>query len=110
MTKSTRKLRSGDLLIEIATRKQAQQIIQLESLDTIPVTVSAHATLNSSKCVISCGELLHVPMEKVLKGFQQQEVTHIQRIKIRQNGQLNDTKYLILITLQKYQIRLELGT
>ncbi|GBM80764.1 hypothetical protein AVEN_10629-1 [Araneus ventricosus] len=96
MTKSTRKLRSGDLLIEIATRKQAQQIIQLKSLDTIPVTVSAHATLNSSKGVISCGELLHVPMEEVLKGFQPQGVTHIQRIKIRQNGQLIDTKHLIL--------------
>ncbi|GBN78939.1 hypothetical protein AVEN_50735-1 [Araneus ventricosus] len=50
----------------------------------------------SSKGVMSCGELLHVPMEEVLKGFQQQEVTHIQRIKIRQNGQFNDTKHLIL--------------
>ncbi|GBL78452.1 hypothetical protein AVEN_42945-1 [Araneus ventricosus] len=72
ITKSTRKLRSGDLLIEIATRQQAQQIIHLKYLDTIPVTVSAHATLNSSKGVISCGELLHVPMEEVLKGFQPQ--------------------------------------
>ncbi|GBN06549.1 hypothetical protein AVEN_212778-1 [Araneus ventricosus] len=96
MTKSTRKLRSGDLLIEIATRKQAQQIIQLKSLDTIPLTVSAHVTLNSSKGVISCGELLHVPMEEVLKGFQPQGVTRIQRIKIRQDGQLIDTKHLIL--------------
>ncbi|GBN79510.1 hypothetical protein AVEN_205509-1 [Araneus ventricosus] len=96
MTKSTRKLRSGDLLIEIETRKQAQQIFQLKSLDTIPVTVSAHATLNSSKGVISCGELLHVPMEEVFKGFKPQGVTHIQRIKIRQNGQLIDTKHLIL--------------
>ncbi|GBN52930.1 hypothetical protein AVEN_47435-1, partial [Araneus ventricosus] len=95
-TKSTRKLRSGDLLIEIATRKQAQQIIQLKSLDTIPVTVSAHATLNSSNGVISCGELLHVPVEEVLKGFQPQGVTHVQRIKIRRNGHLIDTKHLIL--------------
>ncbi|GBL97236.1 hypothetical protein AVEN_84941-1 [Araneus ventricosus] len=96
ITKSTRKLRSGDLLIEIATRQQAQQIIHLKYLDTIPVTVSAHATLNSSKGVISCGELLHVPMEEVLKGFQPQGVTHVQRIKIRRNGHLIDTKHLIL--------------
>ncbi|GBN73640.1 hypothetical protein AVEN_175475-1 [Araneus ventricosus] len=48
ITKSTRTLRSGDLLIEIATRQQAQQIIHLKYLDTIPVTVSAHASLNSS--------------------------------------------------------------
>ncbi|GBO22335.1 hypothetical protein AVEN_21885-1 [Araneus ventricosus] len=70
ITKSTRKLRSGDLLIEVATRKQAEQIIKLKSLDNIPVAVSAHATLNSSKGVVSCGELLNVPIEEILKGFQ----------------------------------------
>ncbi|GBN82280.1 hypothetical protein AVEN_167683-1 [Araneus ventricosus] len=96
MTKSTRKFRSGDLLIEIETRKQAQKIIQLKYLDTIPVTVSVHATLNPSKGVISCGKLLHVPMEEVLKGFQLQGVTHVQRITIRHNGQFIDTKHLIL--------------
>ncbi|GBN25210.1 hypothetical protein AVEN_114255-1 [Araneus ventricosus] len=83
MTKSTRKLRSGDLLIEISTRKQAQQIIQLKSL-------------KSSKGVISCGEMLHVPMEEVLTVFQPQGVTNLHGIKIRQNGQLIDTKHLIL--------------
>ncbi|GBM35019.1 hypothetical protein AVEN_240375-1 [Araneus ventricosus] len=35
-------------------------------------------------------------MEEVLKGFQPQGVTHAQRIKIRQNGLLIDTKHLIL--------------
>ncbi|GBL87512.1 hypothetical protein AVEN_165131-1 [Araneus ventricosus] len=96
ITKSTRKLRSGDLLIEVATRKQAEQIIKLKSLDNIPVAVSAHATLNSSKGVVSYGELLNVPIEEILKGFQPQGVTQVQRIKIGKNGQLIDTKHLIL--------------
>ncbi|GBM55711.1 hypothetical protein AVEN_196608-1 [Araneus ventricosus] len=96
ITKSTRKLRSGDLLIEVATRKQAEQIIKLKSLDNISVAVSAHATLNSSKGVVSCGELLNVPIEEILKGFQPQGVTQVQRIKIRKNGQPIDTKHLIL--------------
>ncbi|GBL91751.1 hypothetical protein AVEN_71388-1 [Araneus ventricosus] len=96
ITKSRRKLRSGDLLIEVATRKQAEQIIKLKSLDNIPVAISAHATLNSSKGVVSCGELLNVPIEEILKGFQPQGVTQVQRIKIRKNGQLIDTKHLIL--------------
>ncbi|GBO22339.1 hypothetical protein AVEN_21889-1 [Araneus ventricosus] len=95
-TKSTRKLRSGDFLIEVATRKQAQQIVQLKSLDTIPVNVIAHATLNSSKGVISCGELLNVPMEEICKGFQSQGLTHVHRIKIKIDGHLIDTKHLIL--------------
>ncbi|GBN65622.1 hypothetical protein AVEN_213066-1, partial [Araneus ventricosus] len=95
-TKSTRKLRSGDLLIEVATRKQAQQIVQLKSLDTIPVNVTAHATLNFSKGVISCGELLNVPMEEICKGFQSQGITRVHRIKIKRDGHLIDTKHLIL--------------
>ncbi|GBL80565.1 hypothetical protein AVEN_225256-1 [Araneus ventricosus] len=40
ITKSTRKLRTGDLLIQVATRKQAQQIIQRKCLDNIPVAGS----------------------------------------------------------------------
>ncbi|GBM04542.1 hypothetical protein AVEN_197937-1 [Araneus ventricosus] len=36
------------------------------------VTVSPHATLNSSKGVITCGELLNVPTEEILKEFQGQ--------------------------------------
>ncbi|GBL98405.1 hypothetical protein AVEN_187740-1 [Araneus ventricosus] len=72
ITRSTRKIRSGDLLIKVATRKQAEHIIKLKSLDNIPVAVSAHATLNSSKDVVSCGELLNVPIEEILKGFQPQ--------------------------------------
>ncbi|GBN70055.1 hypothetical protein AVEN_120767-1 [Araneus ventricosus] len=55
--KSIKKLRSRDLLIEDSSRKQAQQILKLKTLSTLPVTVSAHSTLNSSKGVITCGEL-----------------------------------------------------
>ncbi|GBM83101.1 hypothetical protein AVEN_73097-1 [Araneus ventricosus] len=52
--KSTKKLRSGDILVEVESPKQAKQILKLKSLSTIPVTVNPHATLNSSKGVISC--------------------------------------------------------
>ncbi|XP_055928047.1 uncharacterized protein LOC129959249 [Argiope bruennichi] len=95
-TKSIRKLRSGDLLIEVATRKQAEQILKLNSLSTIPVSVTPHASLNSSKGVISCGELFNVPVEQICKDFKAIGVTHVRRIKIRKNGELVDTKHLIL--------------
>ncbi|GBN84959.1 hypothetical protein AVEN_78976-1 [Araneus ventricosus] len=38
--KSTKKLRSGDLLIEVESPKQAKEITKLKSLSTIPVTVN----------------------------------------------------------------------
>ncbi|GBM75100.1 hypothetical protein AVEN_197457-1 [Araneus ventricosus] len=49
-----------------------------------------------NKGVVSCGELLNVPIEGILKGFQPQGVTQVHRIKIRKNEQLIDTKHLIL--------------
>ncbi|GBN67013.1 hypothetical protein AVEN_86926-1 [Araneus ventricosus] len=67
---STKKLRSGDLLVEVQSRKQSQQIVKLKKFSNIPITVSPHASLNSSKDVITCGELLNVPTEEILKKLQ----------------------------------------
>ncbi|GBN27506.1 hypothetical protein AVEN_67563-1 [Araneus ventricosus] len=94
--KTTKKLRSGDLLVEVHSRKQSQQIVKLTHFSTIPITVSPHVSLNSSKGVITCGELLNVPTEEILKELQGQGVSHVRRISIRRDGQLLNTKHLIL--------------
>ncbi|GBO25961.1 hypothetical protein AVEN_87126-1 [Araneus ventricosus] len=93
---SVRKLCSGDLLIEVNSRKQAQQIIKLNNLSSIPVTVAAHATLNFSKGVVSCGELLHTPVEEITKELENQGVISVRRITMRRDGKLLDTKHLII--------------
>ncbi|GBM53606.1 hypothetical protein AVEN_105493-1 [Araneus ventricosus] len=69
---------------------------KLKSLSTIPVTVNPHATLNSSKEVISCGELLKESGEKITEELKSQEVIHVRRITIRRVGQVLNTKRLIL--------------
>ncbi|GBM65578.1 hypothetical protein AVEN_148056-1, partial [Araneus ventricosus] len=74
--KSTKKLRSGDLLVEVQSRKQSEQIVKLKTFSNILITVSPHATLNSSKGVMTCGELLNVPTEEILKGLQGQGTSH----------------------------------
>ncbi|GBO20691.1 hypothetical protein AVEN_140338-1 [Araneus ventricosus] len=94
--KSTKKLRSGDLLVEVQSRKQSEQIVQLKTFSNILITLSPHATLNSSKGVITCGELLNVPIEEILKELQGQGVSHVRRISILRDGQLLNTKQLIL--------------
>ncbi|GBM58637.1 hypothetical protein AVEN_251909-1 [Araneus ventricosus] len=94
--KSTKKLRSGDLLVEVQPRKQSEQIVKLKTFSNIPVTVSQHASLNSSKGVVTCGELLNVTTEEILKELQSQGVSHVRRISIRRDGQLLNTKHLIL--------------
>ncbi|GBM87826.1 hypothetical protein AVEN_38494-1 [Araneus ventricosus] len=70
--------------------------MKIKAFSDISVTVSAHESLNSSKRVISCGELLNDPLESILKDMQSQGVSHVRRISIRRDGQLLDTKHLIL--------------
>ncbi|GBN08380.1 hypothetical protein AVEN_84210-1 [Araneus ventricosus] len=70
--------------------------MKLKNFSTISITVSPHATLNSSKGVITYGELLNVPTEEIFKELQGQEVSHVRRISIRRDGQLLNTKHLIL--------------
>ncbi|GBO30741.1 hypothetical protein AVEN_122267-1 [Araneus ventricosus] len=94
--KFTKKLRSGDLLVEVHSRKQSQQIVKLKHFSTIPITVSPHASLNFSKEVITCGELLNVPTKEILKELQGQGVSYVRRVSIRRDGQLLNTKHLIL--------------
>ncbi|GBL82854.1 hypothetical protein AVEN_106373-1 [Araneus ventricosus] len=96
MSNPLKKLRSGDLLVEVQSRKQSEQIVKLKTFSNIPVTVSPHASLNSSKGVVTCGELLNVTTEEILKELQSQGVSHVRRISIRRDGQLLNTKHLIL--------------
>ncbi|GBN19624.1 hypothetical protein AVEN_6779-1 [Araneus ventricosus] len=94
--RSIRKLRSGDLLIEVKSRKQSQQILKLKALGAIPVSVTAHTSLNTFKSVIICGELLDETVEKITEELNSEGVFHVRRIYIRRDGQLLHTKRLIL--------------
>ncbi|GBN29222.1 hypothetical protein AVEN_151159-1, partial [Araneus ventricosus] len=93
---SLRKLRSGVLLIEVNSRTQAQNIVKLKTYGSIPVNVNPHVSMNSSKGVISCGELLNDTTEEITKELKSQGVTHVRRISVRRGGQLFDTKHLVL--------------
>ncbi|XP_055932751.1 uncharacterized protein LOC129962782 [Argiope bruennichi] len=92
---SIRKLRSWNLLIKVSSEKQVQQIMKIKSIGGIPVSVSPHRTLNFTKGVISCGELFNTPVEQITKDLNSQGVTNVQRITLRKDGQLLNTKHLI---------------
>ncbi|XP_055924699.1 uncharacterized protein LOC129956782 [Argiope bruennichi] len=89
-------MRSGDLLVEVNSRKQAQQLQKLKALATIAITVCSHQSLNTSKGVITCGELLNVPVEIIKKEMKPQGVIDVRRINIRRDEQLIETKHHIL--------------
>ncbi|GFW49659.1 uncharacterized protein TNCV_357621 [Trichonephila clavipes] len=94
--KTIRKMRSGDLFIEVSSSQQASALTKLRHLATIDVTVVAHRSLNYSRCVISAADLLHVSTEEILENLQDQKVCGVKRITIRRDGQVLDTKHLIL--------------
>ncbi|GBN23787.1 hypothetical protein AVEN_104396-1 [Araneus ventricosus] len=93
---STKLMRSGDLLVEVASRQQALQIRKLQALSTLSVYVKSHETLNTSKGVITCGRLLNLPIEEITHELSGQGVKDVRRIKIRRDGGLVPTKHFIL--------------
>ncbi|GBL79198.1 hypothetical protein AVEN_92433-1 [Araneus ventricosus] len=83
---SIKLLRCGDLLVKVASLKQAQQILTVNFLSTIPITVKPHDTLNTSKGVITCGRLLNLSNDEITHELSGRGVKDVRRIDIRRNG------------------------
>jgi len=94
--KSVKKLRSGDILIEVQTAIQAKSFLIAKTLGTIPITVSPHKTLNTSRGVISEPDLLNCSEEEIKTELAPQNVINVKRITIRRNENIIQTKHLIL--------------
>ncbi|GFX91361.1 putative RNA-directed DNA polymerase from transposon X-element [Trichonephila clavipes] len=78
--KSIKKLPSGDLLIETATQAQSINLLQCTNLSSIPITATPHKTLNSSKGVIYCPDLIPLPDSEIEKELASQGVEAVKRI------------------------------
>ncbi|GFW62623.1 uncharacterized protein TNCV_1886701 [Trichonephila clavipes] len=94
--KSIRKMRSGDLFLEASSAKQATALINLQKIAHLDVTVAPHTTLNFSRGVISPADFLNVSTEEIKENMQAQNVCDVRRITIRRDGQVLNTKHLIL--------------
>ncbi|GBM48869.1 hypothetical protein AVEN_36926-1 [Araneus ventricosus] len=55
-----KKVKSGDLLVESSSLKQSEQLLSITKSGDIPVTVSAHASLNYTRGVMLSDEFLMV--------------------------------------------------
>lgn len=94
--KCVKKLRSGDLFIEVQNSTQAQNIEKLTNFGNIPVHVSPHRTLNSSRGVISEQDLLFVTESEILENLRDQNIINVSRINIRKDNKIIPTKHIIL--------------
>ena len=55
--KTIKKLKSGDLLLEVDRRQQVENLLKTTKIFDLKVKISLHHSLNSSKAVIRCPEL-----------------------------------------------------
>lgn len=91
------RLRNGNLLVKTKNNSGAEKLLSMTSLGGIVgVSVKIHPTLNQSKGVITCRDLLYESEENITNALAKQHVISTQRIKRKIDGNLIDTHSLIL--------------
>ncbi|GFX47817.1 uncharacterized protein TNCV_5002381 [Trichonephila clavipes] len=95
--KSINKLPSGDLLIETATQAQSINLLQCTNLSNIPITATPHKTLNSSKGVIYCPDLIPLPDSEIEEELASQGVEAVKRITSIKDGKTITSPYYLYL-------------
>ena len=97
-------MKSGSVFIEVETKQQCKNLLKTTKLlGYLPVKVSPHRTLNSSKFVIKCEELDKMDEEEIKKELQPQGIIAVKRISIRYS------LYVLTIKGQTIPKRINIG-
>ena len=72
--KTIKRLRSGDLLIEVDRETHSTKLLAITELAQVPAKVSPHRTLNTSKGVLRTPELKNTTREELLTQLKKQGV------------------------------------
>ena len=95
---------SQAVFIEVETRQQCKNLLKTTKLlGYLPVKVSPHRTLNSSKFVIKCEELDKMEEDEIKKELQPQGIIAVKRISIRYS------LYVLTIKGQTVPKRINIG-
>ena len=94
--KSVKKRMRSGLLIECTTQRHSICLLQSTVFCNVPVKVTAHSSLNSSKGVIRCRDLEGVSEEEICQILSSQDVTSVRWIKVRRNNKLLPTNTFVL--------------
>ncbi|KAK5640215.1 hypothetical protein RI129_011026 [Pyrocoelia pectoralis] len=89
--KSIRKVKDG-MLIETVSTPQAKKLFSSERLDSPKIEVTPENTLNYSKGMVNCKNLL----VEICSELKSHEVTKVRRIKKKVNGELQGTPNHVL--------------
>ena len=81
--KIIKRLRSGDLLIEVDRETHSTKLLAITELAQVPVKVSPHRTLNTLKGVLRTPELKNTTREELLTQLKKQGVTEARMVTIK---------------------------
>ena len=94
--KSTKRLRNGSFLIECEKKHQATHFLKTVKIKDRPVKVSIHKTLNSSKGVIRCRELLDSSESEIRDELRTRGVAEVHRVTVKKGEVVVPTSTLFL--------------
>ena len=86
----------GSLMIIARSAAESDKIKTMKSLVSCPVVVSGHDTLNQSRGVVYCKDLLRYSEDDLLDGLKDQGVVRVERIRKKVDGVLVLTPSLIV--------------
>lgn len=92
---SVRKVKDG-LLVHTKSDNQANRMLKVTKFNDIEVEVVPHGTLNISKGVIFCKDLLNCTVEEILENLKSIGVIDVRRLKRKIDNTLIDTPNHVL--------------
>ena len=92
--KTIKKLKSGDLLLEVDRQQQVENLLKTTKIFDLKVKISLHQSLNSSKGVIRCPELRPCSNKEIIDNLTDKGVTGVRNVSVRRNGVLKINKHI----------------
>lgn len=90
-----KKVKDG-LLVQTKTEKQSRRLIEVTRFAGKLVKVEAHPTLNISKGVVYCRDLLNCTLEEIAEELRSSGVIQVKRLKTKIEGTFMDTPNHVL--------------
>ena len=94
--KSVKKLKNQTLLVVTSRKTQTENLLKMKTFFNLPVTVSEHHTLNSSKGIIRNRDLKGESEENIKEYLKDQGVIAVKRFTIKKGNSTIQTNTLLL--------------
>lgn len=92
---SVKKIKDG-LLVEVNSAEQSKKLKKMTRFHEFEVSVKEHETLNKSKGVVTCRDLLNCSLTEIIENLADQGVIDAKRVMKRNDGKLEETASLII--------------